>query len=90
MNREEWIQRYRRAWETADHDQIVDLFTPDASYRSSIFREPYLASAQIHAYWQRAAGSQREVAVRMGRPVGTAQRVADSGGRRCGISVKER
>ena len=37
----QWIQRYRRAWETADADEVVDLFTPDASYRSSVFREPF-------------------------------------------------
>jgi hypothetical protein len=28
---DQWIERYRRAWETADADQVVDLFTPDAS-----------------------------------------------------------
>lgn len=29
MTRDEWIERYRRAWETGDADEIVDLFTPD-------------------------------------------------------------
>jgi len=37
---DEWIERYRRAWETADADEVVDLFTPDASYRSSVFHKP--------------------------------------------------
>jgi len=41
---EQWIERYRRAWETADADEVVDLFTPDASYRSSVFRQPFLGS----------------------------------------------
>jgi ketosteroid isomerase-like protein len=76
MTCEQWIERYRRAWETADADEIVDLFTPDASYRSSVFREPYLGSDAIRRYWQRGAGSQRDVVVRMGRPVITAARVA--------------
>ena len=27
----EWIERYRRAWETADADDLVHLFVPDAA-----------------------------------------------------------
>ena len=73
---EEWIERYRRAWETADSDEVVDLFTPDASYRSSVFREPYRGSDAIRQYWRRGAGTQREVAVQMCRPVVTDDRVA--------------
>jgi len=73
---EQWIERYRRAWETADADEVVDLFTPDAAYLSSVFREPYLGSDAIRQYWQRGAGAQREVAVRMGRPIMTGDRVA--------------
>lgn len=76
MTREEWIERYRRAWETGDADEIVDLFTPDALYRSSVFREPYRGRDAIRAYWQRGAGRQRAVAVRMGQPVGAAGRMA--------------
>jgi uncharacterized protein (TIGR02246 family) len=64
----QWIERYRRAWETADAEEVVDLFTPDASYRSSVFREPYLGRDAICQYWRRGAGTQHEVAVRMGRP----------------------
>ena len=73
---EQWIERYRRAWERADADEIVELFTPDACYRSSVFREPYLGSEAIRGYWQRAAGTQREVSVIMGRPVTAPARVA--------------
>ena len=73
---ERWIERYRRAWETADAAGVVDLFTPDASYRSSVFREPCLGSDAIRRYWQRGAGTQRNVTVRMGRPLITADRVA--------------
>jgi len=36
MTHQQWIERYRRAWETGDTDEIVGLFTPDASYRSSV------------------------------------------------------
>lgn len=76
MTPEEWIERYRRAWETADEEEIVDLFTSDASYRTSVFREPYVGSAAIRQYWQRGAGSQREVVVQMGRPLISAERTA--------------
>jgi hypothetical protein len=32
-----WIERCRRAWETAaDADEIIDLCIPDASYWSSV------------------------------------------------------
>jgi SnoaL-like protein len=73
---DQWIERYRQAWETADADEVVELFTPDASYRSSVFREPYIGSDVIRQYWRRGARTQREVAVRMGRPLITDARVA--------------
>lgn len=76
ITHEEWIERYRLAWETGNADEIVGLFTPDASYRSSVFRRPHAGLDAIRAYWQGAAGSQREVAVHMGRPVVTPSRVA--------------
>jgi hypothetical protein len=86
---DQWIERYRRAWETADADEVVDLFTPNASYRSSVFREPFLGSDAIRQYWQRGAGTQREVAVRMGRPIIADDRVAVewSAGRSDQVSV---
>ena len=76
MGIEQWAERYRRAWETADAGEITDLFTPDASYRSSVFREPYVGGDAIRSYWNRGAGNQREVRVAMGRPVVTDDRVA--------------
>lgn len=76
MTLERWIECYRRAWETADADEIVDLFTLDASYRSSVFREPHVGSDAIRQYWLRGAGTQQEVAVRMGRPIVTDDRAA--------------
>jgi hypothetical protein len=36
MTPEQWIERYRRAWETADDEEIVDLFTPGASYQQRL------------------------------------------------------
>jgi hypothetical protein len=76
MTPDQWIERYRRAWETADADEVVDLFTPGASCQSRVFREPCVGSDAIRQYWQRSAGIQRDVTVRMGRPVITGVRVA--------------
>jgi hypothetical protein len=56
---DQWIERYWRAWETADADDVVDLFTPDASYRSSVFREPYVGRDTIRHYWRHGAGTAR-------------------------------
>ena len=56
MTLDQWIERYRRAWETADADEVIDLFTPDAFYRSSAFRAPHIGSDAIR-HWQRVAGA---------------------------------
>ena|SRR6266480_926894 len=68
MGLSEWIERYARAWETADEDLLVSLFTEDAGYRSSPFQEGFHGHEEIRSYWRRAAGSQRETRVVMGRP----------------------
>ncbi len=50
MTPDQWIERHRRAWETADADEVGDLVTPGASYQSSVFREPYVGSDAIRQY----------------------------------------
>ena len=45
MTHERWIERYRQAWETADEDEIADLFTPyygfaDLGYAYRFYVEP--------------------------------------------------
>ena len=57
MTPDQRIERSRRPWETADADEVVDLFTPGATCQSSVFREPYLGSDAIRQYWQRGAGT---------------------------------
>jgi len=69
MELADWIEGYRRAWEEADADLVLTLFTEDASYRSSPFGEPNLGHEGVRAYWERATSSQRGVEVRMGEPV---------------------
>ena len=41
MRLDEWIERYRRAWEEADAEAVGELFTDDAAYRSNPFAEPH-------------------------------------------------
>jgi hypothetical protein len=65
----DWIEGYGRAWEDDDADLLVTLFTEDASYRSSPFREPNVGHDAIRAYWARGAGKQQNVEVRMGEPL---------------------
>lgn len=69
MELADWIEGYRRAWAEDDPELLLTLFTEDASYRSSPFREPDVGHEAIRAYWARAAGTQRRVEVRMGEPV---------------------
>jgi ketosteroid isomerase-like protein len=73
---EEWLARYRRAWEEADAEAVAALFTPDASYRSHIFGAAHEGAEGILAYWGRATATQSDVAVRFGRPLVDGARVA--------------
>jgi hypothetical protein len=69
MNAEEWIAAYGRAWVDGDPGAAVALFTEDAVYRSSPFREPHVGSAGIRDYWTRATSTQEELDLRFGEPV---------------------
>ncbi|MBA2313070.1 MAG: nuclear transport factor 2 family protein [Actinobacteria bacterium] len=71
-----WADAYARAWEQADADAVVELFTPDASYRSLIFDEPHLGRDAIRAYWGRATASQSDVRVWLGNPLVDGNRAA--------------
>jgi uncharacterized protein (TIGR02246 family) len=71
-----WLERYRRAWEDADADAAAALFTEDAVYRSSPFREPRVGQKSIREYWRNATGTQSGTRVRIGRPVVEGDRVA--------------
>jgi hypothetical protein len=44
MDLNDWIEGYRRAWEVADTELVLTLFTEDASYRSNPFEEPHVAT----------------------------------------------
>lgn len=70
-----WLEGYRRAWEKADVDAAAALFTEDAVYRSSPFREPHVGTAGIREYWS-GTSKQSNRRVLMGRPIIEGDRVA--------------
>ena len=76
MELTEWIEGYRRAWEEADTDLVVSLFTEDADYRANPFAEPYHGHEGIREYWDSVTAVQRDASVRMGRPFVDGDRVA--------------
>lgn len=76
MGVDEWLEHYRVAWEEADPDRAAALFTEDAVYWSSPFREPHRGWTGIHEYWIRATGTQSETTVRFGRPITQDDRAA--------------
>jgi ketosteroid isomerase-like protein len=75
MNVQAWVDEYGRAWRDKDADAVVALFTEDAEYRSSPFRDPSVGSIGIRDYWTRATSSQEDADVRMGTPVVAGDRV---------------
>lgn len=66
MKASEWLDAYASAWERADAAGVVDLFTPGATYRSHVFRQPHAGHHGIREYWESATATQREVHVRIG------------------------
>jgi hypothetical protein len=46
-----WIERYRRAWESNEADDIRALFTEDADYRTDPWTIPWHGQDAIVAGW---------------------------------------
>lgn len=52
---ENWVERYRVAWESNAPDDIRLLFTPDAEYRTGPSDAPWRGHDEIVAKWLEAA-----------------------------------
>jgi hypothetical protein len=72
----EWLERYRAAWEGANPSAAAALFTEDAVYWSTPFREAHEGRDGIRDYWARATGTQVDPDVRFGRPISEGRRTA--------------
>lgn len=68
-----WLREYAAAWERGD--TVLDLYTPDATYRSAPFRERHAGHAAIRAYGEGATSTQTDVRVRIGAPLVDGDRV---------------
>jgi hypothetical protein len=71
-----WLEGYRRTWERADAQGVLELFSADARYRSHPLRPAHTGHDGVAAYWARATADQRDVRVRLGDPVVDGERVA--------------
>ena len=76
MTLRDWLEAYRRAWEGADVEAAVALFTDDAVYRSHPFRPPHVGHEGIRRYWAGATSGQANVSVAFGEPVATGRHAA--------------
>ena len=47
----DWIAAYERAWESNDREEIGALFTDDACYDTTPFREPWQGRQEIVDGW---------------------------------------
>jgi hypothetical protein len=56
----DWVTEYERLWRTPGTEGLAEIFTPDATYRQSPFREPVVGLAAIQRMWDEARDSADE------------------------------
>ncbi len=57
----DFLEKYKKAWETRDADLAASLFTRDARYKENPFREPIIGREAIHDYWAAATANQEDI-----------------------------
>jgi hypothetical protein len=57
----EFLEKYKKAWETRDADLAASLFTRDARYKENPFGEPIIGREAIHDYWAAATAGQDDI-----------------------------
>ncbi len=58
---ENFLARYKEAWETGNAELAAGLFTRDAHYWQGPFTEPIVGREAIHDYWKSATERQQDV-----------------------------
>jgi ketosteroid isomerase-like protein len=71
-----WLEAYAKAWRERDAEGAARLFTPDAVYRSSPFRDPHVGTDGVREYWTRATRDQRNLDLKLGAPIVEGDKVA--------------
>lgn len=56
-----WLDAYGRAWVDRDPDQVVGLFTDNASYRETTWEPAAVGHDEIRQYWIDAVGPQEDI-----------------------------
>jgi hypothetical protein len=57
-----WLATYGAAWQNADADAVITLFSNDAHYYETPFDEPMIGRPAIYNYWREgAAESQADI-----------------------------
>jgi len=57
----EFLEKYKKAWQTRDADLAASLFTRDARYKENPFSEPIIGREAIHDYWAAATAQQEDI-----------------------------
>lgn len=57
----EFLEKYKKAWETRNADLAASLFTRDVRYKENPFDEPITGREAIHDYWAGATTQQEDI-----------------------------
>lgn len=57
----QWLDAYKKAWETQDSDLIADIFSHDAIYRVDPFHETHTGQDAIRQYWDNNPKTQSNI-----------------------------
>jgi len=57
----EFLEKYKKAWETRDAGLAASLFTRDVRYKENPFGEPISGREAIHHHWAGATRQQEDI-----------------------------
>jgi uncharacterized protein (TIGR02246 family) len=57
----DWLDAYKRAWETRDPEAAANLFTENAAYHETPFEDPVRGREGIRNYWSDATRYQEGI-----------------------------
>jgi ketosteroid isomerase-like protein len=57
----DWLESYKRAWETRDPELAASLFAELAVYQEAPYRDPMRGRATVRAYWEHIPRTQDDI-----------------------------